>query len=140
LSQPLQELLGKLLGGSEAIRQLGLKEANTLGLEEFRPLYDHLLERFVRDPRMLDSKLGPLVVGIAEQRRQLVPALAKALASAPTTNIQSALPMQIVSTFGGVEGLPSDLRPVVEVWANQSEAPPLAGSAKRALQPPRKKS
>lgn len=137
LSQPLQELLGKLLNPSEAIRQTGVKDANMLGLEEFRPLYDHLLERFVRDPRLLDNKLGPLVVSIAGQRRHLVPVLTKALSSAPTTNIQPALPVQITASFGVADEWPPELKQVVDVWANQGEAPPLATAAKRALRPPK---
>jgi hypothetical protein len=135
LSQQLQELAGQLLSDSDSVRKAGVKTALTLGIDEFRPLYDHLLQLFVRDPRAVDNKLGRLVVELAAERRALVPALAKALAAALPTSIQPALPVQIATVMGGAATLPPEITAVLSRWAEQTEAPRLATGARRALEP-----
>ncbi len=133
LSQQLQELLGKLQSESDAQRNRGVEDTATLSAEEFRPVYEELLVQFERDPRALDAKLGPLLAELTKDKIELVSALAQTLGTVPPTAIQSALPVQIRNIFGVEDALPRELEDVLQAWANQDSAKPLARSAQRAL-------
>lgn len=133
LSQQLQELLGKLQSESAAQRRSGSEEAATLSSEEFRPVYEELLGQFERDPRALDSKLGPMLAGLAKDKSELVAVLAQTLGAVPPTAVQPALPAQIRNTFGANEPLPREIEDVIQGWADQDAAKGLAGSARTAL-------
>lgn len=133
LTQQLQELLGKLQSESEAQRRLGAEEVAALSAEEFRPVYEELLGQFQRDPRALDSALGPMLADLAKDKRELVSALAQALSAVSPTAVPSALPVQIRTAFGANEPLPRELEDVIQGWAHQETAPKLASSARTAL-------
>lgn len=133
LSQQLQEVLGLLQSESDAARVKGKQTAVSLPVEELGSLYEELLRRFQREPRALAGKLGELIVGLAVERRELMPHLARSLRLTPVTGIQSALAPTIASYFGVKEALPQELREVLQSWANQSDASALARAAQQAL-------
>jgi hypothetical protein len=133
LSQQLQELLGKLQSESDAQRRLGLEEADTFSAEEFRPVYEELLEQFQREPRALDAKLGPLLASLAKDKRELVASLAQTMGAVPPSAVQPALPAPIRHIFGASEPLPRELEDVMQRWAGQNAAKRLASSAQNAL-------
>lgn len=133
LSQQLQELLGKLQSDSAAQRRVGLEEAGTLSAEEFRPVYEELLGQFEREPRALDSELGPALARMTKEKPELVSALAQTLSAVSPTAVQPALPAQIRTTFGANEPLPRELEDVLQGWADQDTAKRLARGAQRAL-------
>jgi hypothetical protein len=137
LSQQLQELLGKLQSESEAVRKVGLNEAEILSADDFRPAYETLLGRFQRDPRAVNAQLGQIVVQLAVQKREFIPALAQALRATPHGSIQTALPITISTYFSTKERLPQDLANVLQEWANQKTNTGLAQAASRALTPVR---
>ena len=133
LSQQLQELLGKLQSDSAAQRRVGLEEAGTLSAEEFRPVYEELLGQFEREPRALNSELGPALARMAKEKPELVSALAQTLGAVSPTAVQPAFPAQIRTTFGANEALPRELEDVLQGWADQDAAKKLARGAERAL-------
>ena len=135
LSQPLQELLGLLQSASDTERAKGVVAAVALEIQDFNEVYNALLSRFVRDPRTIDAKLGPTIVNIAARRPEAVLALATALRTAPVQRIQSALPLQIKSSFKGQ--LAAELQDLLERWVKQTEAPALQQSAREALAGPK---
>ena len=89
--------------------------------------------QFQRDPRALDSELGPMLAGLAKDKPELVSPLAQALGAVAPTAVQSALPKQIRNTFGANEPLPRELEDVIQSWADQGAAKGLARSAQNAL-------
>ncbi len=133
LSQQLQELLGKLQSESDAQRRMGLEEAGTLSAEEFRPVYEELLEQFQREPRAQDGKLGPLLATLAKDKRELVASLGQTMGAVPPSAVQPALPAQIRNIFGANNPLPRELEDVMQGWARQNAAKRLASSAQNAL-------
>jgi predicted KAP-like P-loop ATPase len=135
LSQHLQELLSKLQSESDSERRAGLREAETLSIDDFRPVYETLLGRFQRDPRAINAKLGNTIIQLAEQKRDLIPLLSRALRNAPLGRIQSALPLTITTSLGKGEQLPHDLTSVLQDWSHQKTNTGLAESAKKALTP-----
>ena len=136
LSQPLQEVLGRLLSDSDIERSAGIDAAAALAAEDFSQVYGVVLSRFVRDPRTLNSRLGPALVKVAALRVDASPALAKALQAAPVRAIQAALPLQISNSFSQ-GALPTELRELLQQWATQNDNPALKKNAQDALAGPK---
>ncbi|MBF6612275.1 MAG: hypothetical protein IVW55_04025 [Chloroflexi bacterium] len=136
LSQPLQEILGRLLSDSDIDRSAGETAAVALSTEEFSQVYEVVLSRFVRDPRTQNSRLGPTLIKLGAAKRDAIPALAKALQDAPVKLVQSAIALQI-STSCEQGGLPAEMREVLQRWTTQNDNPALKRSTEQALAGPR---
>ena len=137
LSQQLQQLLGQLLSDTAAVRSAGTKTAKTMGVDEFRPVYEQLLDRFTRDPRALNGNLGTLIVALAADKRELIPSLVSALRAAPPTAVTSTVPVTIATMFGAKQQPPPDLKALLEEWGRQTVNAGLAKAAEVALRPTR---
>ncbi len=137
LSQPLQELLGKLQSESDAERAGGMLQAGAMTADDLRPVYDTLLGRFQRDPRTLEGKLASAIVELAAKKRELLPALAQALRGTPPGAIRTDLPAMIRVKLGPREPLPAELQDVFQGWVDQTVASKLSQAAALALQQPR---
>ncbi|CAN96259.1 Predicted P-loop ATPase [Sorangium cellulosum So ce56] len=134
LSQQQQTVLANLLADSDSEGEAGKRQAKTFAVDEFRPVYEQLLARFQRDSRASGGRLGKRIVELAAERRELVPALAKALAAAPVSGIASVMALTIPNSFPK-ESLPPALQDVLREWSSQRSNTQLAAAAERALSP-----
>jgi hypothetical protein len=140
LTPQLQEILGNLRSESSAVRQTATTAAVALPEEDFRALYDVLLDQFQRDPRAISGAIGSLIITLAQQRPTAVLALVRALHRTPPGRIQSAFAPSLASAFPR-DAVPPEIRELLTTWTQQPDARPLAQAARDALeslaQPPR---
>lgn len=133
LTPRLQEILGNLRSESAAVRQAAVTTAAALPEEDFRALYDVMLDQFQRDPRAIGEQIGQLILALAQQRPAFVLALARALHRTPVRRIQPAFALSLANTFPR-DTFPQEVRALLTDWSRQTDARPLAEAAKRALE------
>ena len=125
LPRSLQELLEHLGGESQTHRTDAQKKSTELSATEARQLYDALSERFARTPT---TAAAESLIEIAAQRPELLPALLGALEAAAPVRLEAATALRLA------QRIPHDqARPLLERWAQQSEARRLKRGAETAL-------
>lgn len=133
LTPRLQEILGNLRSESAAVRQGATATVAELPDEDFRALYDVLLDQFQRDPRAINEQIGSLILTLAQRRPAFVPALVRALQRTPPHRIQPAFALGLANTFPR-EAVPEEVRALLDEWRQRVEVPALAQAAKQALE------
>lgn len=125
LPRALQDLLDRLGMESNAHRVEARVKAVELPATELRQLYDALAERFVRTPT---TPAAASLIEIAAEHPELVPPLLTALEAASPVRIEPTTALQLAQL------IPIELgRPLLERWAEQSEAKRIQAGAKAAL-------
>lgn len=123
LPRALQELLDRLGVESKAHRRDARAKAVELPATELRQLYDALAERFVRTPT---TAAAESLIEIAAARDELVASLLAALEAAAPVRIEQATALLLAQRI--TQG-----RPLLERWAEQTEAKRLQSAAKTAI-------
>lgn len=132
LTPQLQEILGNLRSESAAVRQAATATAAGLPEEDFRALYDVLLDQFQRDPRAIGSEIGTLILALARQRPNAVSALVRALHRTPPSRIQSAFAPSLANAFPR-DAVPAEVHELLTAWTQLPDARALARAARDAL-------
>ena len=126
LPRELQELFGRLTSESDAFRAQAHKAAVQLPDAELRALYEALVDRFMRIPGA--GKLDESLIDLAAARAELVSTLIAALQGVPPVSLDPGVPLRL-----GTKIALAEIKPLLESWAGQREAPRLAAAAKTTL-------
>jgi predicted KAP-like P-loop ATPase len=133
LSPQAQEVLQKLIGESEAIRQAALKDTSKLSPADAAAIFEELAER-TRSRDDLNGDDSPLtrLFEWSEARKELVSQLVMLIEGLP----DRVIPLHAVPRFVRVcEATPSEpaMRKVVERWGQSTESPKLKTAANSRL-------
>jgi KAP family P-loop domain len=133
LSQTLQEILHKLIGESDAGRELGRREAENLSNEDFRNIFDALIAQFRSNPGMTDGKFAIALITLVGSRREVVTTFIETLKGIPTGSLPPGLAMAIVRVFGASEPLSMEFQKLLKLWSQEQPPNNFSKAASRAL-------
>jgi hypothetical protein len=135
MSPSAQEVFKRLISGSDAERQNGLKRAETISPADASAVFEAIAER-VRgeDDLSADTASFPSIIEWVKARPDLVGQLAPLLASIPDDRIPPATPMKLVTIGRTAPGDP--VGKLFERWST-SNSEKLKGAALAAMKRPK---